>query len=377
MRKKDKMKLQVLQENLSTALATASRFTSTRAQLPVLGNILLSGKKTKLLISATNLETSVSISVGAQIEKEGEITIPSRVITDIISNLPAGSVNLAVNKEQISVKAQNFESTVSGMNSADFPSIPQTTGKDSIKLEKDEFLKALSQVAFAASIDETRPILTGILFIYKKGELVLVGTDGFRLSQKRIPMKGIQKTQNIILPKNALNELQRLSTDEDTIGFSFKKADNQVVFGIGRTVLSSRILEGEFPDFERIIPKSSKIKVNLDREEFLRAVKLAAVFARDSANIVKVKVKKGAVELSAESQASGSQETKVDAKVTGDPGKKGFEIAFNYRFLEDFLGAVKEDEIRIEFSATNAPGVFSDPKDKDYLHLIMPVKIQS
>jgi len=371
------MKLQVLQENLSTALATASRFTSTRAQLPVLGNILLSGKKTKLLISATNLETSVSISVGAQIEKEGEITIPSRVITDIISNLPAGSVNLAVNKEQISVKAQNFESTVSGMNSADFPSIPQTTGKDSIKLEKDEFLKALSQVAFAASIDETRPILTGILFIYKKGELVLVGTDGFRLSQKRIPMKGIQKTQNIILPKNALNELQRLSTDEDTIGFSFKKADNQVVFGIGRTVLSSRILEGEFPDFERIIPKSSKIKVNLDREEFLRAVKLAAVFARDSANIVKVKVRKGAVELSAESQASGSQETKVDAKVTGDPGKKGFEIAFNYRFLEDFLGAVKEDEIRIEFSATNAPGVFSDPKDKDYLHLIMPVKIQS
>jgi DNA polymerase-3 subunit beta len=371
------MKLQVLQENLSTALATASRFTSTRAQLPVLGNILLSGKKNKLLVSATNLETSISISVGAQIEKEGEITIPSRVITDIISNLPAGSVNLSVDKEQIKIEAQNFKSTISGMNSADFPSIPQVAGKDSIALEKESFLKALSQVSFAASIDETRPILTGILFIYKKGELILVGTDGFRLSQKRIPMKGIQKAQNIILPKNVLNELLRLSTDEDEVKFSFKKADNQVVFGIGNTVLSSRILEGEFPDFEKIIPKSSKIKVRMDKEEFLRAVKLAAVFARESANVVKFNVKGDSVELSAESQVSGSQETKVDAKVSGLTGKKGFEIAFNYRFLEDFLGAVKEDEIQVELSATNAPGVFTDPKDKDYLHLIMPVKIQT
>lgn len=371
------MELQVLQENFSKALSTASRFTSTRAQLPVLSNILLSAKKTKLLVSATNLETSISISVGAQIKKEGEITVPARVITDIVSNLPPDTINLAVAKEQIKISTQNFDSSVAGMNSADFPAIPLTVGKDSIKLEREDFIAALSQVSFAASIDETRPILTGVLFIYKKGKLILVATDGFRLSQKKISLKAIQKSQNVILPKSALNELSRLSSEEETIDFSLRKDDNQVVFGLGSTVLASRILEGEFPDFEKIIPKESKIKVNLDKEEFLRAVKLASVFARDSANVVKVKVGKDSFELSAESQAAGSQEARVDAKVEGQVDKKGFEIAFNYRFLEDFLNAVGSDEVQVEFSVSNAPGVFTDPKDPDYLHLIMPVKIQS
>ena len=371
------MKLQVLQENLSKALATASRFTSARAQLPVLGNILISSKKTKLLVSATNLETSVSISVGAQIDKEGEITIPARVITDIVSNLPSGSINLSSSNEQVKITAENFESSVSGMNAADFPSVPQSVGKESIVLDRESFLTALSQVSFAASIDETRPILTGVLFIYKKGKLILVATDGFRLSQKEISMKTIQKKQSVILPKTALSELSRLSSEEDRINFSLRKSDNQVVFGLGGTILASRILEGEFPDFERIIPKESKIKVSLDKEELLRAVKLASVFARDSANVINFTVKKNTVELSAESQSFGSQETKVDAKVVGSIDKKGFKIAFNYRFLEDFLSVVKEDEIQIELSDTNAPGVFKDPKDPDYLHLIMPVKIQT
>lgn len=370
------MKLQVLQENLSKALTTASRFTSARAQLPVLANILLSAKKTKLLVSATNLEISISISVGAQIEKDGEITVPARVITDIISNLPSGSLNLSASKEQVKVSAQNFDSNVAGMNSSDFPAVPQIIGKDSISLDKEDFLTALSQVSFAASIDETRPILTGILFIYKKGELILVATDGFRLSQKKISLKTVQDAQNVILPKTALNELSRLSSEEETINFSLRKNDSQVVFGVGRTVLASRILEGEFPDFKKIIPKDSKIRVNLDKEELLRAVKLSAVFARDSANIVNVEIKKDMVELSAESQAAGSQETKVDAKVKGEIGKKGFEIAFNYRFLEDFLNAAKSDEVQIGLSAPNAPAIFTDPKDPGYLHLIMPVRIQ-
>ncbi len=369
------MKLQVLQENFSKALSTASRFTSTRAQLPVLSNILLSAKKTKLLVSATNLETSISISVGAKVKKEGEITVPSRVITDIVSNLPPDTINLAVAKEQIKIDTQNFDSSVAGMNSADFPAIPLTAGKGSIKLEKENFITALSQVVFAASIDETRPILTGVLFIYKKGKLILVATDGFRLSQKKISLKASQKAQNVILPKTALSELSRLSSDEETIDFSLRKDDNQVVFGVGGTILASRILEGEFPDFEKIIPKESKIKIDLDKEELFRAVRLASVFARDSANVVRLNVGKGFLKLSAESQAAGSQEAKVDAKVEGQVSKD-FEIAFNYRFLEDFLNAVSSDEVQVEFSAPNAPGIFTDPKDPNYLHLIMPVKIQ-
>jgi DNA polymerase-3 subunit beta len=370
------METQILQEKLSKALSTASRFTSTRAQLPVLGNILLVAKKNKLLVSATNLEISISISVGAQTKKEGEITVPSRVITDLIGNLPKGVVGLNSQKEQLIISAENFSSSVLAMHSNDFPSVPQKASKDVLRFPKELFVEGLSQVLFAASSDETRPVLTGVLFIFKRNKMVMVATDGFRLSQKRLSLKGIEKSEKVILPKTALTELLRLSGNSETVAFSLKKKDNQVVFGVDGIVLATRVLEGEFPDFEKIIPKESSCKVNVDKEELLRAVKLASVFARDSANVVKLTIKKASLEISAESQQAGQQKTQVDAKVEGDNFKNSFEIAFNYRFLEDFLNSIKGDEVFLGFSSPDAPGIFRDSQDKDYIHLIMPVKTQ-
>ena len=368
------MKIQVLQENFSKALITASRFTSSRAQLPVLGNILLEASRNKLSISSTNLEISIAISIGAKVEKEGTITVPSRVITDLASNFRPGTISLSTEKEQLTIMAERFHSTVSGMNSSDFPEIPQALGKSAHALPKEEFIEALSQVLFAASVDETRPVLTGVLLIFKKGQLVLVATDGFRLSQKKIPLKAGVKEGSIILPKTVLMEVLRLAGEGEEVLFETRTKDSQCVFGIDDTILSSRVLEGEFPDFERIIPKESNIKISLDKEELLRAVKLSSVFARDSANIIGVKVLKGAIELSAESQLAGSQKTEVEAKIEGS--EKDFEISFNFRFLEEFLHATKGDDAVLEFSTPSAPGVFTDPKDPSFLHLIMPVRIQ-
>jgi len=369
------MKLRVLQENLAKSLSIASRFTSVKAQLPVLGNILLSAKKTKLVISSTNLETSVSISIGAQIKEEGDLTISSRVITDVVTNLSSGTLDLESEKEHLKIKTQNFSSKISGMNASDFPSVPQVINKsESLFLPKNEFVEALSRVIFSASVDETRPTLTGVLFLFQKGLLSLVATDGFRLSQKMLPLKEIAKSQKVIIPKGVLSELSRLGDNEEELLFQLKEKDNQVLFGFPDVVLSSRVLEGEYPDFEKIIPKSSAIKLRVDKEELLRAIKLSSVFARDSANIVKLSLGPDAVKLSAESSQSGSQETLVDAKIEG--GTKDFEIAFNYKFLEDVLRALKGEEVLMGFSNSASPGVFLDPKDSDYLHLIMPVKIQ-
>jgi DNA polymerase-3 subunit beta len=367
------VKVQVLQENLSKALLIANRFVSVRAQLPVLSNILFTAKKNKLIISSTNLENSVSISIGAKTESVGEITIPSRVIADLVSNLNPGILNISVEKERASIRSGNFKSQVSGMNASDFPSVPQVIGKNSIKIKSDEISKALNKVLFAVSTDETRPVLTGVLFLIKKNLSYLVSTDGFRLSRKKINLKG-KKDEKFIIPKNILSDLGKLSGDVDNIDFSYKVKDGQVVFGVGDSVLTSRLIEGEFPDFEKIIPKEASYKVNVDKEELLQAVKLASVFARDSANVVKFIIKKDSVLISAESKQAGSQEMEIDAKVLGD--KKDLEIAFNYRFLEEYLNVVEADDLQMEFSNSNAPGVFSDPKDSDYLHLIMPVKIQ-
>lgn len=370
------MDLQVLQENLSKALSITSRFASSKAQLPVLGNIYLLAKKNKLIVASTNLELSVSLPIGAKVKKEGEITIPSRVITDLIGNLPAGSINLSVEKENLKVTAQNFRSTVSAMNASDFPSVPHAIGKNTINLDKEGFLSSLSLVLFSASTDETRPVLTGVLTVFKKGEINLVATDGFRLSLKKLKTKGLKSKEEIILPKNALSELTRLSGEDEDIKFSYKKGESQVVFAMDGITFSSRTIEGEFPDFQKIIPKSTNYKINLDREELLRAVKLSSIFAKDSANMLKLKVLKDTIEISAESSNSGEQKMRVDAKVESE-NSKTLEIAFNYRFLEEFLSAIKGEEVQIELTDPNAPGVFTDPTDSDFLHLIMPVRLQS
>ena len=367
------MKLKVLQENLSKALINASRFTTSKAQLPILGNIKLEAKKTKLIISATNLEMSTSISLGAQVEKDGEIAIPSKIITEVINNLQPGTISLVAEKEQLKISANSFSSVISGMNTSDLPLIPQKVSEEkSFSLPKEKVVEALSQVIFATSIDETRPILTGVLMIFRGKDLTLVGTDGFRLSQKRMLINGNNKTQNLVLPKGILGEVIKTSTEKDNFLFEYKKEENQVTILMDDTVLSTRVLEGEFPDYEKIIPKSSSIKINTDKDEFLRAVKLASIFARDSANVVNLEIGKDSLTFSAESQSSGSQKTKIDAKVEGGELK----IAFNFRFLEEFVHSIKGEEIQMQFSNSNAPGIFSDPKDADYLHLIMPVKIQ-
>jgi DNA polymerase-3 subunit beta len=366
------MKLQVLQENLNKAIGIASRFTSNRAQLPILGNILLSANKNKLTVSSTNLEISVSMSMGAKIEKEGEIGVPSRVFTELISNLPQETLTLEAEKEQLKISTPSFSSNVLGMNTSDFPKIPSRVVKEKgIVFPKEDFSKALSKVLFASSIDETRPILTGVLMILEKGSLTLVATDGFRLSFNKIKLQEIKEGPRMVLPKNVLSEIGRVDEGEEIV-LELREKEKQVVFGMGDTILSSRLLEGEFPDFEKIIPKTSVYKISVDKEDLLRAVKLSAPFARDNANIVKIKTLKDSIKLFAESSQAGSQETKVEAKV--EPGE--FEIAFNYKFLEDFLGSAGGEEIRMEFSDIDKPGVFLDPSTPDYLHLIMPVKIQ-
>lgn len=377
------MKLQILQENLEKAVGTTSRFASTRAQLPILGNILISTKKSKIYISSTNLEISASVQVGAKIEEEGEISVPAKVFSELIANLPKETVNLSAEKEQLKISVSDFSSVVLGMDPTDFPKIPNTAEKEgSLSLSQDEFIKALSQVSFATSTDETRPILTGVLFLFGKGSLSLVATDGFRLSRKTFSLKSENFSgKNVVIPKSVLGEISRVISKDGEILLGVQEKEKQVIFGIGDTVLTSRLLEGEYPDFEKIIPKSSSTKVLLDKEEFARAVKLASIFARESANIIKIKVLKDSINVSAESSAAGSQETKVDAKVESgssnlESGKNPFEIAFNYHFVEEFLRSVAGEEVKMEFLSVSSPGVFTDTSDPSYLHLIMPVKIQ-
>ncbi len=373
------MRVQVLQENLEKAIGITTRFASAKAQLPILGNVLISTRKSKIYISSTNLEISASVKIGAKIEEDGEISIPAKIISELVPNLPKETIGLQSEKEQLKISTNGFTSTILGMDSTDFPKIPNALNeKNTISFSKKLLSESLGKVVFSTSTDETRPILTGVLFILKDNSLSLVATDGFRLSRKNVLLKDFKgEEKSVVIPKGILGEIIRGVFETDDILFDLEESEKQVLFELEDTVLTSRLLEGEYPDFEKIIPKESNIKVFLDKEEFLRAVKLASIFAKEAANVVKLKILKDSIKVSAESGQAGSQETKVDAKVESGISnfESGFEIAFNFRYLEDFIHSVTGEELSMEFVSSTSAGVFKDTSDENYLHLIMPVKM--
>lgn len=370
------MKLQLLQDNLEKALSITSKFTNNKAQLPILGNVLLTARKNSVLISSTNLEISACVKIGAKIDAEGEVSVPSKTISDLVINLPKETIDIESDKEQLKISTGSFSSVILGMDSTDFPKIPNSTESSrNVTFIRKNIVEALNKVVFSSSTDETRPILTGVLFILEKKTLTLVATDGFRLSQKQIKLENEFNANNkIVIPKNILTEVGRSVFSGENIIFDLEEMEKQVIFELDNTILTSRILEGDYPDFEKIIPKGSNIKLLVDKEEFLRSVKLASIFARESANVVKIKILKDSIKISGESGQVGNQEMKIDAKVEKGVSE-AFEIAFNFRYLEDFLHSVAGEEVSMEFVNSTSAGVFRDTSDNDYLHLIMPVKI--
>ncbi|KKR41768.1 MAG: polymerase III subunit beta protein, partial [Candidatus Woesebacteria bacterium GW2011_GWB1_40_12] len=218
------MKLQILQENLERAIGITTRFASTKAQLPILGNILLSTKKSKIYISSTNLEISASVQIGAKVEEEGEISIPAKVIADLVSNLPKETINLESEKEQLKISTPGFSSTILGMDPSDFPAVPNSVNDSkSVVFSKKDISECLNKVVFATSTDETRPILTGVLFILKNNSLSLVATDGFRLSRRMVSLKDYKgEDKTVVIPKSILGEIIRGVFETDEILFNLE-----------------------------------------------------------------------------------------------------------------------------------------------------------
>lgn len=368
------MKVEILQENLKSILSTVSRFVSQRSQLPILANVLLKASSNKITLSATNLEMSISTILGAKVIEEGEITVPARTFTDFISNLNPGPLEISTNKESVLLKNKSSQATILGTNSGDYPNIPSSVDSKYIEIGVQNFKKALSKVLFSASSDETRPVLTGILFEFGDGNNTVVTTDGFRLSKQLLEIeKGKNSDQSVVVPKGVLSEVQRFDFGGDLLKLSIDKKNNQVLISSTDTVFSTRVLQGDFPDYKRIIPKEGGVVVNVARDDFYQAIKSASVFSRESNNVVKLIVKEKQLILSSEGSGTGKQTSSVDAKINN--AKEDLEIIFNCRFVEDFLSVCEGESVEVVLISPQSPGVFRDSSDANYLHLIMPVRI--
>jgi len=373
------MKLQVLQENLNSGLLTASRTISSKTQLPILSNVLLKATKEGLQILATNLETGVNIKIGAKIDREGEITIPAKIFTEIVSSLSTERIDLEVVENTLKLTTNSYQATLNGLPATEFPKFPNYSSEDLFSLPAEKLLEAINQVAFAAATDDSRPILTGILFELEGKDLSLVATDGYRLSLKKVEVNSpVKEKISLIIPARSLIEVSRVLEEEKEkkekiLKMGFTKEQNQVVFVFPEIELFSRVIEGTFPDYQKIIPNSFTTKLILDREIFSREVKVVSIFARDSANIIKFKIQKDLLEMSANSPQIGENKSSLEIKQEGEEG----EIAFNFRFLQGFLSAVNVQEISLEINGPLNPGVFRGAGDDSFLHIIMPVRLQS
>ncbi len=365
---------QILQENFLKALNRTGRIISTKTPLPILQNIVLITEEGRLKIVATNLETTETVWVGAKVEKEGSICVSSRLLTEFVSSLPQDTIFLSTNENTLIVKSQGFTATIPGVSIKEFPPTPGAKEKTRSKINKDEFCMAVSKVLFSAATDEGRPLLAGIKIKKQNTETVFAATDGYRLSVKRAALT-LGFDADVVIPGRALTEVVKTSVeDKEAQELTLAQTeDGQLVFSVGDTEVHTRLIDGEYPNFEKIIPHSFTTRALLDKEKLEKTVKSAAIFARDNANIVRFHVENQTLVVSANTPQVGENRIELEAKIDGEGG----DIAFNSRFLLDFLSNFSEEELLFEMTGSLNPGVFKSVRDESYLHVIMPVRVQN
>lgn len=366
------MKVSLLSENLQKKLQLVNHAVSNKGQLPILSNFLIEAKKGILSIKATDLEIGISIEIPAKIEEEGITTVPAKIFSELIGTISQGKITFETKKEGLGLEGDKIKTVFQTAPAEDFPRLYENIGEKIITLKKEIIDKELPKIVFAASQDVGRPALSGVLIKGEKSSvgdgLLMVATDGYRLSLKKY-IKG--DAVLLLVPSRVIRELILMSKDED-ISLYASKESNQIIFRQNEITLVGRLIEAEFPSYEKIIPTSFSTKTTFDREDLQRAVKTCYIFARETANIVKLSLKKEKIIVSAAAPSVGENTVEVDAKTTGEEN----EIAFNGRYLLELLSNIEEEIMSFEMTGPLNPGVFKIVGDDSFLHLIMPIRVQ-
>ncbi len=362
------MKLQVTQENLSKALSSVSRVASSRGTLPILSNVLVKTVGNRLSIAATNLDIAITHFIGSKVADEGAITVPARLMQDFVGSLPAGVIELKLDEHKLHITTDKYQSVINGVSAEDYPVMPAITKGQTWKVSVRVLKHALQQVLIAASNDEARPVLTGVYIHTFEGNLYLVATDSYRLSEKLLmPMKEDVK---LLIPASALQDLLRIlgEGEEDVV---VTHDDQQVLFKVGDIELVARLIEGTYPDYRKLIPSQFATTATLKRADLTNITKVSSLFARETAGSVTIGLNQADQTVSIRSIASqlGENNSTAAAEVDGDGA-----ITLNSRYLLDVLHVLSGDQVRFSFNGKLEPSVLTDPDANDYVHVIMPLK---
>lgn len=363
------MKLVVTQENLTKALQVVGRVASGKTPLPILNNILFRTDENRLLLAATNLEIAISQHIGGKIEQEGAITVPARLMSEFISNLPKGNITLEADGTKLHIQSGTYESTIHGMAPDEFPALPDITAQETLTIPVATMKRAIQQTVIVASNDDTRPVLTGVYCHAHEGNLYFAATDGYRLAERLVAKT--EQTINAVIPAQTLQDVLRVITDDgNDITMIFD--ENQVRILVDDIEITSRLIDGSFPDYRQLIPATTEIDVTVAKDEFSRITKIASLFARESGGSVTLNAKEEQQKLSIHSVASqlGENTSEAEAEVSSDG-----QVTLNSRYLLEALSCIDSPQLQFSFSGKLSPCVLTTAeKERDYKHIIMPLK---
>lgn len=376
------MKLLLLKENLKPGLSIIERIASKSLSLPILNNVLLSTQGNFLSLAATNLEIGIRYWVLAKIERQGKIVAPARFLSNFISSLPTNKVSFETTDNTLTIKSKNFNTQIKGFSAEEFPIIPKIEDKAYIETDIDKLCQAFSQVYKFTSIGKTRPELSGVYLSFGKNQVQMASTDSFRLSEKKLPLElGSQKSdfqgKDLIIPQKAVQELINIGAEQKG-RLKIYLGANQIMFELKKQretrpqlQIVSRLIEGQYPDYQEIIPKKYETNVVLKREEFLSHIKTASLFSgRISEVKIRVDPKKEEVEVFSQSSEIGQNRSLLQAKIKG----KETEVSFNWRFLMDGLNTIQSSEIIFGLNGEDGPAVLRPIGDESFIYIVMPIK---
>jgi len=352
------------------ALSALSRVVTTSSTLPVLGNILVKTDEGRLKFSVTDLGMGINYWLGAKVENEGEITIPARVFSDYINNNNDDQINIDVDGQMITMTSEHYATKINGLSADEFPIIPELQDEARVEVGVDELRDAVTKVVFAAAIGETNPTLAGVLFKSEANQLKVVATDGYRLAEKVIKLKKeVESEFAVIVPTKTMQELGRLLNMVEGVA-KILVSENQIMFKMEGIEVISRLVEGNYPAYESIMPVSYVTKMTVSCKDLLRDVKMAAVFSRETQKIrLMIDAEKKTLTTTARGQ-SGENESKMTVEVEGKDG----EIIFNTKYLSDVLNVAASDKIVLELTDKLKAGLIRVMNDENYRYIIMPVK---
>lgn len=367
------MKFTCTQENLKNGLNLVTSVAKPSLTLPILGNVLIKADISGLELVATNLELAVSTKIRAKVDKEGEYTINAKLLNDYISFLPKDNVEFELVDNQLVISSGKNSTKIKGLSANDFPVIPNLINAEKIQIKALDFYKVAGLVNFSVTIDETRPEISGVLMYGDNEDLVLVGTDSFRLSEARVkPISGVFN-QRVIVPLKAINEISRIANDNKDSVIQISAGEGQITFDCGdNTTVISRLIEGNYPDYKAIIPTQAVSEVLVDAQNLSQVIKSVALFCKAGINDVTFVFDADSqqVNISAANSTVGETISSVEMQLTG-PSQS---VVFNYRYIVDGLNAVLSKKAKIKIIDANAPSVITSETDTGFIYIVMPIR---